>query len=112
MHFLNLAQTDGTAFFLLPQTFVEEEEEEEVYTRPLTPDVLSGGPSWSGLYGPVLWLIFFSLSRTILEGIFRETDRPREKDDGSAAGARPMRQERDIVCQHVCPLRTACENLR
>ena len=34
-----------------------EEEEEEVYTRPLTPDVLSGGPSWSGLYGPVLTLM-------------------------------------------------------
>eukprot|EP00964_Phaeocystis_antarctica_P019127 scaffold10551_cov69-Phaeocystis_antarctica.AAC.4 len=25
-----------------------------------TPDVLSGRPPWSGLYGPVLWLIFFS----------------------------------------------------
>ena len=24
-----------------------------------TPDVLSGGPSRSGLYGPVLWLILF-----------------------------------------------------
>ena len=24
-----------------------------------TPDVLSGGPPWSGLYGPVLWLILF-----------------------------------------------------
>ena len=38
-----------------------------------TTDSLSGGPSWSGLYGPVLWLIFFQcLSRTILEGIVRE----------------------------------------
>ena len=31
------------------------------FTRGLyfTPDVLSGGPPWSGLYGPVLWLISF-----------------------------------------------------
>ena len=37
-----------------------------------------GGPSWSGLYGPVLtlaygWQIFFQFGRTILEGIFRES---------------------------------------
>ena len=47
---------------------VEEEELHEVST----PDVLSGGPSWSGLYGPVSWLIFFSLSPTVLLGIVRE----------------------------------------
>ena len=41
-----------------------------------TPDVLSGGPSyWSGLYGPVSWLIFFQfephgLVRSVQREIF------------------------------------------
>ena len=50
-----------------------KKEEEERRRRSLheasTPDVLSGGPTWSGLYGPVSWLIFFSLSPTVLLGI-------------------------------------------
>ena len=46
------------------------------FTRGLYPDVLSGGPSyWSGLYGPVSWLIFFQfephgLVRSVQREIF------------------------------------------
>ena len=49
-----------------------EEELHEVST----PDVLSGGPSWSGLYGPVSWLIFFQFEPHGLVRIFqRESSR-------------------------------------
>ena len=35
-------------------------QKKKKYTRAAsTPDVVSGGPPWSGLYGPVLWLILF-----------------------------------------------------
>ena len=38
-----------------------------------TPDVLSGGPPWSGLYGPVLWLILFiNLAARSWKEMFRD----------------------------------------
>ena len=41
-----------------------------------TPDVLSGGPSWSGLYGPVSWLIFFQFEpHGLVRSIQRESSR-------------------------------------
>ena len=49
-----------------------EEELHEVST----PDVLSGGPSWSGLYGPVSWLIFFQFEpHGLVRNIQRESSR-------------------------------------
>ena len=41
-----------------------------------TPDVLSGGPTWSGLYGPVSWLIFFQFEpHGLVRSIQRESSR-------------------------------------